>query len=253
MEAVLADIAKQLGEQPKSEGASDAQTSTYLHPATGQSRLPERFYSKPTNSSDTRVKRYQEVLQGNIQLTDPITYETLQQYQERQKTFNKRLDALHTEGEYWTWFMDPRHLPWLPTNIAGTYQRTGDSRRTGPRYLAHGHEWLVDGEFHAPDAWLHYRFYVPQCLPLMRRLYLIAYSKAFWIAQPLPFETERLFVRRQQRFASEDALKELERVKAIYEQWIQEPRNERLRNLEMSGKLDGFSDDLLETLQRGFR
>lgn len=249
LEVILEDIEKQLAVKMADE-FMDTQAMPFPHPATHQKRLPEPFYRQsPTAVEwDSRRSRYQQALAENLYLPEPITYETLSQYQDRRKAILDPHDALYTEGKYWTWLMDVRNRNWLPADEEGSRQRSKHRRETPVFRLPQNHQWVEGNEFRVPQAWSDYEMKFPASFPTMRKLYLIAYSKAYWVHQPLPFETRVLFLARRARF-DDMFVRMSESLDEIYTRWLNENRSMGIA--ESHQILDKYNTGMLETYQQG--
>lgn len=180
-------------------------------PATMQKPLHREFFISARGKTDSAATRYLEVVDENRNLADPITYETLEDYQARQTQSRNRHDQKLIEGDYWTWYLTKRNRGWYPST---------DHHPKNPNYwIPEDHQWLIGHAFNFPSNW---KWDAPHQLnatvELVRRRSLVVYSQAPSYPEPLPLESRGDFKQRQHRYCS--ALAPARDLDSEYSVWL---------------------------------
>jgi hypothetical protein len=159
-----------------------------LPPNTMQKPLPRAFLDGTDNSSYT--DKYALVRHVNLDLADPITYESLGRYIARQTEYRGRKDLSLIEGDYWSWFFQKQNFKWVPVNADYFEHLNGGENEWIPENFV----WWWGPKFNFPVGW---REWSPERASVTRKRYLVMYSKAWHVRSPLPFETRADYIQRQ--------------------------------------------------------
>lgn len=175
-------------------------------PTTGQPIRYEYFYEDMKQPGVEYVSRYEVAVGDDGTLEAPLTYESCQNYLQRQRDIGRReTGGKVLEGEYWLWFYTDQNARWLPRNadyndfyrrqVAGTSE-----------YLYADWEWFDNTEtiLRVPNSWLA----TPRPLPgstEWRHRYLISYYMAMSTPEyqdPIPYETKNQYFTRREACGS---------------------------------------------------
>lgn len=165
---------------------------------------------------DSSTGRYNEALKYWVHLLEPLTYETPEAYEARQRQLGRHDDKRIIQGEYWTWFYTRQSYHWLPRRNRVLDRDWLRRRLDGEvcEFLPDNHIWVIGGVLQIPKSWWDHKLL--KTSPEIEHRYVIAYSKTPESPTPLPYEGYNAFVERQRSFRN--PMKDPE-LQAIYTRW----------------------------------
>lgn len=173
-----------------------------LGPATDQKIRYEDFYQRPTQDAEF-IRRRQTAEQDDGHIQQPLTYETCQDFIRRQKKLRRDVaDPLILFGEYLIFLYTGQNRPWGPPY--GIFNDMEKMLRLGiDCSIPVDHVWIdKHGHLNVPRAWLTWRpsITTSRCdRNLAVHRYMIAYSVAYHVSQPLPYEHRELYFDRRRK------------------------------------------------------